>query len=108
MPAHRGDPAVAAGELSHQDRPLFHAEALDNQFVMVQEQLLLLGHCRLWRDRLAAKGGLGLMKQPRPGQAGAADHDAVHPIAAHGIGDRLRGGKVAVSDQGNATQVRLD
>ena len=99
---------VAAGELPHQDRSLRGAEPLDHQAVMVQQQLPLLGQAGIGRDRLAAQSGRGLAKSQGRFRRRPADHHAVDPVAAEGLDHRLRRGQVAVADQRNAAQVRLD
>ena len=75
---------------------------------MVQKELPLFGRRGFGRDRLAAERGRRLGEQPRPAEGRAADHHAIDAVAGEGLDHRSRRVQVAVADQRNPVQVRLD
>ena len=75
---------------------------------MLDHHRALLGQAGVRRDRFAAERGLGLPKEPGPVERRPADHHTIDVVAAECLDDGLRRGDVAVADEGNAVEMRLD
>ena len=75
---------------------------------MVEHQLPLFFERRVGRNRPAAQRRVDLLKQPRLDERRPGDHHAIDRVAAKRFDHRRRRSEVAVADQRNPLQVRLD